>query len=106
MTLFLDTDKSLGFAGPVVVRVGESGSKVSAVIADKGSPISLDGRVVTFRALHRGEDVSAPCDVSGPVATWTMPTARTTAAFAPAYVEVASGESVVTTQDISITVRR
>lgn len=99
--MILDIDKSMPPAGPVFVRVGEIGARVSAEIVDQGEPIDMTGMAVTFRVLWDGGSASAPCTVSGSEAAWSMPEIPACRVLS-AYVELSFGEALITTSEIEI----
>lgn len=100
--MILDIDKSMPDAGPAYVRAGESGISMNAEIVDQGVPADLSGMTATFRAMWRGGHGEAPCSVDGSTVSWTMPPVPVPGSLLAAYVELADGDAVVTTQEIEM----
>ena len=100
--MILDIDKSMPEAGPVYVRVGESGAAMSAEIVDQGIPVDLTGMTATFRAMWRGGHGEDPCSIDGSKVSWTAPPVPVPGRLLAAYVELSDGESVITTQEIEM----
>lgn len=100
--MILDIDKSMPDAGPVYVRVGESGVAMSAEIVDQGLPADLTGMISTFRAMWRGGRGEAPCSIDGSEVSWTMPPVPVPGRLLAAYVELTDGDAVITTQEIEM----
>lgn len=100
--MILDFDKSMPPAGPLYVRVGESGRRVSAQIVDQGVPVDLSGASTTFHVAWRDGAASAACEVDGDVVSWRMPKAPSLGRALSAYVEVELDGVLATTQEIEV----
>lgn len=103
--LFVDFDKSLPEAGPIVAREGERGRTVSATLLDMGEPADLSGAVATFRAMWPGGSAESPCSVEGCAASWPMPAFPRGVSRATAYIEAVFDGTTAATQDIAVTIK-
>lgn len=72
--IYLDLDKRPQPQQPVTLRFGEAkAADVIAVVTDHGCELDLSDYVVTVECRLRDGPVSAPCEVSGTYAAFTIP---------------------------------
>lgn len=72
--IYLDLDKRPQSQPPVTLRYGELRSQdVIAVVTDHGCEIDLSAYTVTVECRLRDGPVTAPCEVSGTYAAFTVP---------------------------------